>query len=330
MKKILFTIVALLSFLTVNAQEYREAPYWFVSAKGGVSMPMEKGLRGIVYTAPSASVAIGRMLSPEVGFRINANKEFKKFGNAEVLVTDPTACFNKDKITIDVDGILNFSTLFGSKDYYPFNVYMLANLAHDHLGGGFMAEYNVARDWSISAETTLNTDRVWTAQLGVNFKFGKIKKKVEVVEEPEPVAEPVVEEPAPAPKQVEPAPEPEEPVVVEAEPEPAPVVNDGSLKENIFYSLGGTNVTDDAVIANIVEWCKKNKNKSITVSSYADKGTGTAAVNRRVARQRANKVAAKLRAKGISARRIRIKVYGDTVQPFPENDLNRVTIVEGK
>lgn len=315
MRKIFVTLIALLSFVAVNAQENLAAPYWFVNARGGASMPLESDLSKIIYTAPTASFSIGRMLTPQIGARLNVNRDFLSASQKEIVTPEATAC--ADKFTIDLDAMFNLCTLFGKKDYYPMNVYMLAGLGKDHLGGGFMAEYNVLRNLSVAAETTLNSHHVWKAQLGLVFKFG-CKKKAKVVEEPIPV----VEEPAPAPAPVAapaPAPAPEKKVV-------APV----KLRETIFYTIAKSDVDDESIVNKVVEWCNKNMDKDIVVSGYADKGTGNAKINKRLAEERATKVADMIRKKGIAADRIRVQSFGDTVQPFAENDLNRVTIIEDK
>lgn len=310
MKKTIITLLALLSFVAVNAQEHLDAPYWFIGAKGGVSIPLEKNLDKLIYTAPSASVSIGRMLAPEIGVRLNVNRAFPSDTQKEMITPEPTSCF--DNYTIDLDAMFNLCTIFGKKDYYPFNVYMLAGLAHDHLGGGFMAEYNVAKHLSVAAETTLNSHKVWTSQLGLIYKFGG-KKKVKVVEE-----EPVVVAPAPVPVVKKPEPK----------PEPKKVVEPAKIKETIFYAINKSDIEDEAVINKVVEWCNKNTDKDIVVSGYADKGTGNAKINKKLAELRATKVADMIKANGIAADRIRVESFGDTVQPFDENDLNRVTIIE--
>jgi outer membrane protein OmpA-like peptidoglycan-associated protein len=48
------------------------------------------------------------------------------------------------------------------------------------------------------------------------------------------------------------------------------------------------------------------------------------------AKQRAEKVAKALQEKGIAASRMDVSSYGDTVQPFSENDRNRCVIVVGE
>ena len=45
--------------------------------------------------------------------------------------------------------------------------------------------------------------------------------------------------------------------------------------------------------------------------------------------QRADNVAKALQEKGIPSSDITVKAYGDTVQPFAENDKNRAVIIKG-
>lgn len=311
MRKLFVTLLALISFVAANAQEHLDAPYWFVSAKGGLTIPLESDLSKSFYNAPSASFSVGRMLTPVIGVRANVSREFTSDTQKEIAL--PKAPWCVKGYTIDLDAMFNLCTIFGKKDYYPFNLYMLAGLAHDHLGGGFMAEYNIAKNISVAAETTLNSHHAWTSQLGIVYKFN-CKKKEKVVVEEEPVA--IVPAQVPVVKKPEP------------KPEPKKVVEPAKIKETIFYAINKSDVEDEAVINKVVEWCNKNADKDIVVSGYADKGTGNAKINKKLAELRATKVADMIKAKGIAADRIRVESFGDTVQPFDENDLNRVTIIE--
>lgn len=192
---------------------------------------------------------------------------------------------------------------------------------------GTQVNFNVAKNFAIGVELDANykndqfnfkfngqNDWQVAAFVGLTYKFGVKTKKVA---EPEP--EPV---PAPAPAPV---------VKPEPKPEPAPVVKkDEPLKETFFYQIRMSDVNDDAKLAKIVKWCNEYPNKTIVVSGYADKGTGNPRINKKYAEQRAFKVADAIKAKGVSADRIMVESYGDTVQPFADNDQNRCTIVVGE
>lgn len=71
----------------------------------------------------------------------------------------------------------------------------------------------------------------------------------------------------------------------------------------------------------------KYPKSKVSIVGYADKGTGSAAYNQKISSQRAAYIKDLLINKyGIDASRISEDYKGDTVQPFAENDANRVTI----
>ena len=68
-------------------------------------------------------------------------------------------------------------------------------------------------------------------------------------------------------------------------------------------------------------------NSKVNVTGYADAGTGNDKINDRIAAKRAAKVVEELTTKyGIPADRITSDSKGARVQPFAENDKNRVSI----
>ena len=75
---------------------------------------------------------------------------------------------------------------------------------------------------------------------------------------------------------------------------------------------------------------KKNPGHTINISGYADKGTGTAEINAALAKKRVETVAAQLIEAGVPDTQVMVKSYGDTVQPFEENDKNRCVIISAK
>ena len=76
---------------------------------------------------------------------------------------------------------------------------------------------------------------------------------------------------------------------------------------------------------------KTSDDAKFTVTGYADKGTGTPAINKVYAKKRAEDVANKLtKEHGIDAARLTTDSKGDTVQPFTENDKNRCVIITGE
>ena len=85
---------------------------------------------------------------------------------------------------------------------------------------------------------------------------------------------------------------------------------------------------DDAKLQELVKYVNNNAVKMIYIKGYADKGTGNPYVNRKYAKQRAENVKKALINKyGIDSKIIECLSYGDTVQPYPENDKNRCATI---
>ena len=216
---------------------------------------------------------------------------------------------------------------------------------------GTMLDVRVAPNWSVNLEVAGNSlgDRFnskesgsgdWqlTAQVGVTYKFGRAlklrsSKKKANAGTVEPAAVDVVPETVPASTSVE---------VVKPEPKPAPaptptpapakpaVTVPKDISRNIFFEIRDAEIApaEQAKLAEVAKWLKENPTAKVVVTGYADKETGTEAINARLSRLRAESVAKELtRRYGIEESRITTKSKGDTEQPFADNDMNRVSII---
>ena len=162
-----------------------------------------------------------------------------------------------------------------------------------------------------------NPDWYFNALVGVKVALGETHT-TKVIPAPKPVEkiiERIIEKPAPAP-----APKVESKVVEE------------NFRRDIFFPIGNTNIakSQSTKIAEIVEYMKENPDAKITLTGYADKGTGSAAFNDKIAARRAQTVYNTLAAKGVAKSRMIKESKGSRVQPFEENDMNRVTICIAK
>ena len=102
-----------------------------------------------------------------------------------------------------------------------------------------------------------------------------------------------------------------------------------TLTKNIFYELGESEVAaNNPEVAEVATFIKNHKNSKVTITGLADKDTGTPAYNMSISQRRADQVARQLIASGVKAKAITKKAKGDTIQPFSENDKNRVVIIE--
>ena len=164
-----------------------------------------------------------------------------------------------------------------------------------------------------------NPDWYFNALVGAKIALGQTHS-TKVIPAPKPVEkiiERIIEKPAPAP-----APK------TETKQEAV----DENFRRDIFFPIGNSNIAKSQTtkIAEIVTFMKENPDAKITLTGYADKGTGSAAFNDKIASRRAQTVYNTLAAKGVAKSRMIKKSMGSRVQPFEENDMNRVTICIAK
>lgn len=101
------------------------------------------------------------------------------------------------------------------------------------------------------------------------------------------------------------------------------------LRRDIFFTIRGSEVSRSEMpkIEDVAAYLNKYPEAKVTITGYADKGTGNPAINVGYAKNRADMVAKLLTDKfGINPSRITVDSKGDTVQPYDINDLNRVSI----
>jgi outer membrane protein OmpA-like peptidoglycan-associated protein len=101
------------------------------------------------------------------------------------------------------------------------------------------------------------------------------------------------------------------------------------MRRDIFFTINSFKVRDTEAekIKDIADYLNANPRAKVEVTGYADAGTGNNRINDRLAKQRADVVVKTLMNDyNISANRIFFDSKGSRVQPFAENDLNRVTI----
>ena len=162
-----------------------------------------------------------------------------------------------------------------------------------------------------------NTDWYFNALLGVGYSFGpKYNVTTRVIEEPAPepvIVEKVVEKIVEVPVQVE-----EKKVEKEV------------LRRDVFFLINQYNIRPMEMekVAQVAEYLQSHPNATVTITGYADKGTGSMAYNLRLSAQRSQAVAKALQDQYyIPASRMIVKSMGeDMYQPYPDAVQNRVAI----
>ena len=155
-----------------------------------------------------------------------------------------------------------------------------------------------------------NPDSYFNLLAGIKYAFGPtystkfIPEPAPQIEYVEKVVEKIVEVPAPAP-------------VIEP------------IRRDIFFLINKYDIRDSEKqkVQDIVDYMRANPTSKVTITGYADAGTGNDKINDRLAAQRADAVVKALtETYGIPADRISYDSKGARVQPFADNDSNRVSI----
>ena len=114
--------------------------------------------------------------------------------------------------------------------------------------------------------------------------------------------------------------------IVEVE-KPAPVVE--PLRRDIFFEINKTIIRDSESqkVKDIADYLNAHPTAKVMITGYADAGTGNDRINDRLAKGRADVVVKALKEQyGIAESRISFDSKGSRVQPFADNDSNRVSI----
>lgn len=359
-KRLLTTAALTMLFVgAVSAQddERGKLKSWtFIEVQGGAQLTTTQYRKDKLVT-PTGAFSIGHYFTPAIGVRLHANG-----GKAKAGFENYRRTYAWKYVTTDLDLMVNMNNLFSQKPNHFLNVIAIGGFGltrawdNDELKGilaeypsiqaplawnknrlvhnlraGLRLETDVTKPIGISLEVNANSlddrfnskcnnadDWQWTAMLGVSVRLGKKYTK------PAPVAIPVMEEVVEAPAAVV----TEAPVVVE---EKKPFLVKENLHEEVFYDIRESDPTASNTKMNkIADFMKRNPDAQISVTGYADKGTGTPKLNMQYSQKRAqnfkNELVEKYEADGT---RITTDAKGDTVQPFSENDKNRCVIVDG-
>ena len=104
-------------------------------------------------------------------------------------------------------------------------------------------------------------------------------------------------------------------------------VIDNTIAPTIGFVINKAELTEQSY-AYLYSIAQAYKDSELIVKGYADAKTGNPEYNMELSKKRAEVVKAKLIEYG--ATNVSIEALGDTVQPFADNDMNRVAIVVKK
>ena len=359
------TAMAQATYTDKDGNEYQFKKHAFLDLQGGAQYTLGEAKFGDLIS-PNVQLGLGYQFSPVFGMRLQANGWQSKGGwsgfRANPGETPYNATYKFKYVAPGVDFMFNLSNLFcGWNPNRVLNVTAFlgggANIAWDNDEVNELAttmknqnDYNLEYLWDgtkvrpygraglelafkVSKSVSLmlegnanitsdkynskkagNPDWYFNALAGLRINLGKSATKKEKPVEPEPAPAPVqkVEEPAPAP-------------VVEKKVE--------EIRRDIFFTINSNKISEkeNQKILEVIDFLVKYPEAKVVVTGYADKGTGNDRINDRIAAKRAAAVVWMLEKRyGIPAERIIEESKGSRVQPFAENNMNRVSIMIAK
>ena len=368
LSKIILTSSLVLSSLFAAAQDKEVTafnPHWYVQGQFGVQETLGETSFGKLLS-PTGQLAVGYNFSSKFGarFALNAwqskaafeltDAVYKWKWNYVAPTIDITADLTniiggyKPNRLVSVGVFAGIGANFGfSNDEAATAKAALAQRGHDALRlywdgtkTRFLGQMGATVDFKVSNRVKLgielqanvlpdgynskkagNADWYFNALAGVKIALGKTSKKVAA---PAPlvmhdtvyvdrVVEKVVEKIV------------EKPVEVKTD-----AVEVQKLRRDIFFTIAKTVVTQKEMskVEEVANFMKANPASKVVVTGYADKGTGSKALNLRLSKNRANAVVKVLTDKyKIATDRIIVKSMDDDMeQPYSDPVQNRVAI----
>ena len=342
--------------------EYVFEPHWYLQLQGGAQYTTGEADFGKMIS-PTLQGAIGYQFSQNVGARFAINAWQSKTGWRDDAGFEPhnfsfSYVAPAIDLTFDLSNIiagfnpnrkLSFGAFLGiglnyrmqCDDAKHAKAYMDTYSYQDEFGwtpmydddaclffkgqAGLTADYHINDAFSIGLEGNFNMlsdrynfkkvgnpDSYFNLLAGVKYNFGPTYS-TRFIPAPEPeiryvdkIVEKIVEVPGPAvPAAVEP------------------------LRRDIFFEINKTIIRDSEKqkVQDIADYMNVHPTSKVMITGYADAGTGNDRINDRLAKGRAQVVVKALMEQyGIAESRISWDSKGSRVQPFAENDMNRVSI----
>lgn len=341
-------IMMLCMTVTANAQVGEKDvtyPQLFFGLQGGGQTTLTDYNNWKLVT-PTASFSFGSFFTPVIGARLHFNGMWNQGG---CISSTEDFKYDYKYVSSNLDLLVNLVTLLGKKNYYPLNVYLIGGLglncawdnndaytrkdmqsgmlsvAYEKNSLSHNARFGVQLDWNVSKHVSINMevaannlrdsynskqskseDWQMTAQFGIAYKFAaKRAKKAKEEEVYETRTDTIWYDDAVF----------------------TPHVEDGTATWTVFYKIRESDFEAEEQLAAIGAFLKDHRECKVDIKSYADVQTGNPKINMEYSRQRCEKAVKALIAAGVPASVITSAYYGDTVQPFAENDKNRVSII---
>lgn len=351
---IIMATTSLAGFAQDSAEEIKFKPHWSLHIQGGVSHTLGEA-EFFDLVSPAVQLGASYQFNPVFGVRLTGNGWEAKGG-----WVNPQQAYKWDQATAALDLNVNLSNaIWGWNPKRLLNVNVFAggglNMAWsndeanqlntrghelEYLWDGTkvrpVGKFGLGLDFRVNDIISINlegnanilsdkfnskkadnADWHFNALVGLKINLGKTYTKVETPVEATPIIPEEQDEPKPVVKKEEP-----KPVVKKME----------EKKIDVFFKISSSIISEaeNAKIKELIAFLKANPNAKVQVTGYADAGTGNPRINMKYSQNRADAVVKALTEGGIALDRITSEAKGDTVQPFAENDKNRVAICIAK
>jgi hypothetical protein len=104
--------------------DYKPYPYMFIGVQGGGQTTFTN-YDNLKLITPTASLSFGGFFTPVVGARLHFNGMWNKGGFLNETIDQK---YDYKYLTSDLDLMINLVTLFGKKNYYPVNLYLIGGV----------------------------------------------------------------------------------------------------------------------------------------------------------------------------------------------------------
>lgn len=351
--------------LIVN--DYESSPYWYGGIKGGIQwVPTNYDFGSLI--APAVGVQIGRQMTPVWGLRADVQGLWSKtaFRSADETMkfkyytVDADVTLNLVNLFIPDYGFpVDISLLAGAGfNYswdaedaarYPMHDRMIdahSSLKSYNLRVGAIAGYQITRNWVAEVELDANNlksafnsksnqHRDWQLSLlaGIKYCWGHPSNS-RTAERSELISDTKYCDVCGL--SLARCPWGGKHPGTDAQPDQLPAVVYNSAEEvhiEVFFDLDNAEIrpSEDAKLRGLSNFVRDHEIGTVLVKGYADRETGNPNYNQRLSERRAQAIVDVLVGTyRIPASRIEARAYGDKVQPFTENDLNRVVIIDIK
>lgn len=369
-RTLMAVLLLTMGITTASAQmpEYRFKQYTYLDLQAGVQYTVGEA-KFTDLMSPNLQIGIGHQLTPIFGVRLAVNGWQSKGGVVSIenytykyryLAGGLDLMFNMTNLIggwnphrlLNIDlyvggggnlGFHNYEANDLARRDYPFSYLWNGSKLRFYWRGGVVFGFRVSECVALTLEGNLNLitdkynskygdnpDGYYNALVGVRIN---LNKPYHVIEHNDDFVEPTFEEPAPMPAP-QPVAQPKPESKPEPKPEPKPVVKAAEpLQREVFFLIGKSNIQpgEATKIKEVADYLKANPDAKVSIVGYADAATGNDKVNDRLSKKRAEAVTKVLTSQhGIAASRISTDAKGAHVQPFAQNDKNRVTILIAK